>query len=374
MEEWKVIFESEESSGQSSGNQQAAASQQSTAKQNAQNAQNEFIQNAGAFVKQLLPFAGPLAVVIQSIRRSKIFSTFMDSFLTVLSAMVDILIVPLVPLLGPALRILIAFLPLLRQVSNIIAKIFDKPAEGFKDAANAVKNFGGLTHSLLSKFMGGAADSPMSKLARVADTLNTSLTGTWSKAFAQMGKVFEGSGDFWTDKLPKLVGIAWEAALASGGAIWQAIKDGWAVVWQALTEQFPELQVSWDRLKEGLYDFYLVLKFVTTPIKGMMEFANWFEKNPFLVSGVAGGTIIGGLTAGPTGAAVGASIMGGVGSILDTNRAKRTATTTTPSVSSNKNVTVVNNVTVNNPKSMHEAADQIAKYFENVTITNVSGP
>jgi hypothetical protein len=144
-EEWRIIFEQGSGGAPSSGNMAAPAAGATGAGPNPvvtpppQNTSGGGGASAGAsssgggmapvidFFKQILPFAGPLVFVIQAIRRSKIFSTFMDTFLTVASAMIDILLIPLVPLLGPALKFMLSFLPYLKDISKFIGDFIKDP-------------------------------------------------------------------------------------------------------------------------------------------------------------------------------------------------------------------------------------------------------
>ena len=75
-------------------------------------------QNVGKLVGGLVGITSVIAFVFQMIRRSKVFSTVMDSFLTIISAMVDILFMPLVPILVPVLRIIMKAMPTIMEISK----------------------------------------------------------------------------------------------------------------------------------------------------------------------------------------------------------------------------------------------------------------
>jgi hypothetical protein len=79
--------------------------------------------NIGKLVGSLAAVGGVIAFVFQMMRRSKVFSTFMDTLLTELSAIIDILFMPLVPLLVPLLTILTNFFQPLQTASKDTTKI-----------------------------------------------------------------------------------------------------------------------------------------------------------------------------------------------------------------------------------------------------------
>jgi hypothetical protein len=194
------------------------------------------------FFKQLLPFAGPLVFVIQAIRRSKIFSTFMDTFLSVFSAMIDILLIPLVPLLVPALKLLLMFLPYLKDISAYISKFIKNPWEGIEDIfskfGDISKNIGEALAKIFPNFgylfegIGGKLDTMFKELGRIFGTAGKSI---WDI-------LTDDSKPFWTERLPAAAKVAWDALVKAGGVVWDTIVKIWnEEVLQALKEKFPGL-------------------------------------------------------------------------------------------------------------------------------------
>lgn len=203
------------------------------------------------FFKQLLPYAGPLIFVIQAIRRSKIFSTFMDTFLTVMSAMVDILMIPLIPLLVPALKLLLLFLPYIKDISNLIATFIKDP---FKGIEKLFMKFGdiskGIGDALAKLFpsLGGMFGG----IGEELKTMFTDLGKIIGPAFKEIWTIFnDSSKDFWTERLPEIAAVGFKALVESGSVVWNSVLKIWTEhIWPALTENFPVLGVMFKSFKE----------------------------------------------------------------------------------------------------------------------------
>lgn len=244
---WRVIFSDEEGGGGATAAGGGPQSQQSA---------NEagYFEAAFSFVKQILPFAGALGIVIQSIRRSKVFSTFMDAFLTTLSAMVDLLLIPLIPILMPALQLLISALPFIQKISESVAgflgglkNIPDAISKLFPKAGEIIANIG----TALSK----AFDNPIfqnigSKLGELFGKLGT-IFGTGAKDIWSI--VTDDSKDFWT-KVGDIAAVVFKTIGQAGSAVWETVKRIWNEdILPALKQQFPGLFDAISKAK-GAFD------------------------------------------------------------------------------------------------------------------------
>ena len=82
--------------------------------------------NQGNLVAQIVGSAGIIATVFQMIQRSKVFSAFTDAFLTIFAAIIDILLMPLVPVLMPFLKLAMSFLPVAFRISEWLTPIMQR--------------------------------------------------------------------------------------------------------------------------------------------------------------------------------------------------------------------------------------------------------
>lgn len=257
---WKVIFEDNENVGGSpnTARTQATAGNMQTPPQT--NDQKGFFETAFSFFRQILPFAGPLALVIQTIRRSKIFSTFFDAFLTTLGAIVDILMIPLIPILAPALRLLISTLPFFMQISKTLSDMF-KSAESMNQGIQKIFNwvgglFGGIGDILQKVFKGG----PFAAIGDKLDIMFQGLGKIFGTAAQDIWKVITDPGkDFFTEKLPAILKIAFQAIVESGKVIWNALADIWKTelwpaLWGWIKTTFPDLEKNIKDVKDVFND------------------------------------------------------------------------------------------------------------------------
>jgi hypothetical protein len=270
MADWHIIFEQKGSASTATG--AAGASASGTTQPQPQTSDTSgFFNTAFQFFKQILPFAGPLAIVIQSVRRSKIFSTFMDAFLTTLSAMVDILLIPLIPILGPALQLLINALPFVMEVSQKISAFitgFKSPTDAIEKIFNWLGDLGKNFGNILSKvFNNGVFADVGDKISSLMGSLGTVFGG----AAGAIGKILaDPTTDFWTVKLPAIAKIALDALKTAGADVWTFIKNVWSTdIVPALEAQFPGVKTFFDDLSTGV-------KTVGSIISGLTELVNMF--------------------------------------------------------------------------------------------------
>ena len=268
--DWHIIFEQKGSASTATG--AAGASASGTTQPQPQTSDTSgFFNTAFQFFKQILPFAGPLAIVIQSVRRSKIFSTFMDAFLTTLSAMVDILLIPLIPILGPALQLLIDALPFVMDISQKISAFitgFKSPTDAIEKIFNWLGDLGKNFGNILSQvFNNGVFADVGDKISSLMGSLGTVFGG----AAGAIGKILaDPTTDFWTVKLPAIAKIALDALKTAGADVWTFIKNVWSTdIVPALEAQFPGVKTFFDDLSTGV-------KNVGSIISGLTELVNMF--------------------------------------------------------------------------------------------------
>ena len=84
-EVWKVILSEEPASGGAAGNvaKPIASKEQQEVAQETKKA-SPIWANVGKFIAGLLPAAGMLVFIIQMVRRSRVFTTFMDNLIIIL--------------------------------------------------------------------------------------------------------------------------------------------------------------------------------------------------------------------------------------------------------------------------------------------------
>ena len=169
-ETWKIILTEDLGTGGGTGSAGGqttfgtdASGQDSTTKTT--------IANVGKMAAGLVGITGTIAFVFQMIKRSKIFSTFMDAFLTILSAVVDILLIPLIPILGPALKLLMKLIPVAYDASKAMAEWLKDPWQAMKDIFSGIAGF----IENIGKFFGGGT------LGTIADAVGNMLRNVGDK-------------------------------------------------------------------------------------------------------------------------------------------------------------------------------------------------
>jgi phage-related protein len=71
-------------------------------------------------------FASAIGFIIQALRRSKILSTFTDNLLTIMGAVVDMLLIPLIPVLVPFLQLAVKLLPIAKKIGEMVAPVLEQ--------------------------------------------------------------------------------------------------------------------------------------------------------------------------------------------------------------------------------------------------------
>jgi hypothetical protein len=238
-ESWKIILleESASSNGGTTASSGSSSSQSSNdQKQMAADskAAAPTWAMAAKFLAPLVGVAGVLAFVIQMMRRSKVFSTFMDSFLTVLSALVDILFIPLIPILAPVLKLFLSFIPTAMAIGKNISEFLKDPWSGMKtifaNVAEWPKEIGNFIGDLFNGMgLTGLGDS-FKKAGDILTTAALKVAPIFDSAVDQIQKVWSNSGLNTWQKIEATAKIVWDAICKSAPIMWDAVKQVWTDV------------------------------------------------------------------------------------------------------------------------------------------------
>lgn len=246
-EQWKIIFSEEGSSGGSSGGTSTGTNKD---QQDANKAVKEGAPHwaaIGKFAAGLTGVVGVIAFVFQMIRRSKVFSTFMDSFLTILSAVVDILMIPLIPLLAPVLKLLLKLIPLSMEVSKAIDKFLKNPWQGIKDLfAGMGKGIENIFKWLANLVGGGTLGNMFAGIGEKLSKMYTEIGQIWGNTGEEIGKIWSNEGLTTWQKIGLTASTIWGAIKENGILVFNTMKDIWkTVVVPAATEFWDKSIVPW---------------------------------------------------------------------------------------------------------------------------------
>ena len=184
----------------------------------------------GRFIAPLVAVAGVLAFVIQMMRRSKIFSVFMDSLLTILSSLIDILFIPLIPLLGPVLTLFLDLIPIAQKASTDISAFLKDPWTGLKTIFAAIVN--------LPKNIGNF-------LGDIFDKLGLSGIGD---AFKNAGSIITGALQKIEPKFNTMINTIQGIWEQSGVSIWTKIGESASTVWDFIKASWPDVLTALKNL------------------------------------------------------------------------------------------------------------------------------
>ncbi len=250
-ETWRIIYTEEAGTTGAP----AGASTQTTEVAKKQSEANEEIKksaphwaSAGKFAAGLLSIVGVIAFVFQMIRRSKVFSTFMDSFLMILSSVVDILMIPLIPLFAPVLKLLLKSIPLAMEWSKALSDFLKDPWSGAKKLfaliPDAIKwlgehigaffanlGLGGLGG--IFKDIGGKLGGAFEKIAPIFNDAVDKIKAIWSNSGL----------NFW-QKIGETATVIWNFIGSSGKIMWEAIKSIWK------DDIFPVIKATYEWVKK----------------------------------------------------------------------------------------------------------------------------
>jgi len=273
-ETWRVILQEGEQTG-GAGAAGGVAGAGSVAEQKAAKAQDEIVAeqkkqqpmwaNVAKFVGGLVSIVGVIAFVFQMIRRSKIFSTFMDSFLMVLSSFIDILLIPLIPLFSWVLRLLVGLLPNVQNLSKSIENFFKDPWKAVNDIFawlvglpekifNGLSTlFGNMGFSGLSGLMGelgGIWGNWSDEVKPIFKTYTDNIKAIWANPDTSIwDKIVLSAHESWT-AVTAIAGVTWEAIKESGSVIWEYVKTTAAGIWDRFYAE--TLQPLKDKMVGGV--------------------------------------------------------------------------------------------------------------------------
>ncbi len=189
-------------------------------------------QDIAKIVTGVAGVAGVLAFLIQSMQRSKIYSTFMDNLLMVWGAITDILMIPLIPILMPVLGWFLKLLPVAKEASEAVKEFLKDPWTGMQ------KIFTGV---------GG-----------IFEKIGSALGGIWSGIGKEAGDMLKGIGNILGESGRKI----WEILTDKGTTFWEKIGAVGKVAWDAIVriwndEIMPHMKIiagdvwDWIQIEAG---------------------------------------------------------------------------------------------------------------------------
>lgn len=137
-------------------------------------------------------FAGSISAVmfiIQAFRRSKILSTFMDNMLTILGAVIDMMLIPMIPYMVPVL------MKMLTWLQNPAGFIITALLAVFGGAA------GGVLGAAIGSKIGGFLGSLFGPLGTIIGTVVGAAVGL-ALSLIDWDKIFKDAGTFFGTTLP----------------------------------------------------------------------------------------------------------------------------------------------------------------------------
>lgn len=245
--------------------------------------------NVGKFAGGLLGVVGTLAFVIQMIRRSRVFSTFMDNFLLVFSAFIDIMMIPLIPVFGAALKWIVKLFPYIFELQGKITAFLKDPWGGIKDLFAKIPDAMRWLGDKIGGFFSGLGFTGLGDLFKsVGEKFGTAfenITPIFSSWIDEIQKIWgDKSTTFW-EKIRLTAGTTWDSILESSSILWKAIKDIWK------ENVVPFIKETWNNfynttLIKTWNDFYnntLIKKwndfYNHTLVKTWEKFVDWVGKN-----------------------------------------------------------------------------------------------
>jgi len=264
-EVWKVILSEEPASGGAAGNvaKPIASKEQQEVAQETKKA-SPIWANVGKFIAGLLPAAGMLVFIIQMVRRSRVFTTFMDNLIIILSAVVDILLIPLIPILAQVLKFMIGFLPFAMELSKKFTAFLKDPWEGIKkifsgigNIAQWIFNFLGQAVGKIFSLVGGAFGDIGSDIADIF----SSVGGRIGNMFGKVGEVLGESGEKIWDIMTNKGMSFWEKLKAIGIETWNTIKEIAKIVFGTIRsiwekDIIPFIMTTYKEVKDWIINLW----------------------------------------------------------------------------------------------------------------------
>jgi phage-related protein len=237
---WRVIFQQQAGGGTAGGGgggeggEGGGGAEQTQQAARVINDNSNMFASVGSFFSKISGMGGEFGTLISLLKESVIVETFFKNFFKILSTMVDILLMPLVPLIFPILRYLIGFIPFVWELSKKIEEFIKDPWQGIKNIFNTL---GSVMESLLSGI--GGAGGFWGKIGKEINTMLGDIGGIIANKGKQIwDTMFDTSLPFF-DRLRKAAGLFFE--MVSG-------------IWGELMEHGPKIAkefIGWLKA-EGL--------------------------------------------------------------------------------------------------------------------------
>ena len=264
-EEYKILIQDETSGGDEMGSGQASPQEE-------QKKTNTLLGDVAKFFGSMIGLTSAITFIIQALRRSKILSTFMDSLLTTLSAVIDLLLIPLIPIFIPVLHLITSFIPVAAKINTEISEFLKDPwgkliewlggSESiFGKALNEVRTIWGSTGEEIGKIwadeglsfwdkVGGTASIVWGNIEATASVAFSAISDWWGTTIApkieefsknlpedwsgfinvastEVESVFKTLGDIWGD--PETT--TWQKIVGSAITVWESVKTVWSYFW-----------------------------------------------------------------------------------------------------------------------------------------------
>ena len=246
-ETWTVILKEDASGGGADGGSAASTAMGDTLAKKPPE-ERQVWQDAGKVLGAVAGVSSLLGLIIGSIHRSKIFTTFMDAFLTIMAALADILLMPLVPILAPALMWFWKTMgPIMHDLSKALGEFIKDPWKGIQDM------FAGIGDAIktITAIFGGGPDSALGVIGANAATIFTKAGNEIAEHGKNMWQILTNKAIPWADKLT----LIWKELqnmwtnFASDSTVQAAWKEIWTTIgnW-FLTQVINPLRQQWDYL------------------------------------------------------------------------------------------------------------------------------
>lgn len=235
-ETWRVILSTEsESSGSTSAQSTGAGGAQQATGDVQQ--QKQVWRDAGTMLGQLVGSAAVIASVFHLIKNSRIFTAFFNAFIDIISAIVDIMLIPMIPIFLPFLRLALSFIPIAWEVSKSLMPFMDKIGKGFE-----------------ALFKG---EGPEELFKAVTSFVNSWLVPAVQTLF---GTIIPNI----IKELPRF----FELAINAFKSVWPSILKSLSELWELIVKVVPQL---WDLIGKSLGDLW---KIIEPEVKKAWDFAS----------------------------------------------------------------------------------------------------
>ncbi len=221
-ETWEIVLKDDLSGGEAGGGASTAMGKDLAQKSPED---KRTWQDVGKVAGSLAGVASVLAIVVGAIHRSKIFTTFMDAFLTIMSALADLLLMPLVPILAPLLGWFWKTMrPVIEGLSKDLAEFIKDPWKGIQ---NAFGKFGTALETIAQIF-GGGPNSALGVIGTNASTILKVAGNEIAEHGKKMWEILMDKAIPWADKL---------------SMIWEQLKQMWTDF-----SNNPTVQAAWKEI------------------------------------------------------------------------------------------------------------------------------